>query len=93
MEFEACLLDKDCMLPKEKFKSLTERLCNLMMNTKTKGKKVFFWTCLGRAMVALFLSAVSLVVVSLIPRPHLYWSGYKTNLLMWISVAETLQKS
>ena len=44
-----------------------------MMNTKMKGEKVFLGfspSCLGRAMV---------VVVSLVPRPHLYWSGYEAN--------------
>ena len=30
------------------------------------------------------LSIVTLVVVSLLPRPHLYWRRYKTNLLTWI---------
>ena len=32
-------------------------------------------------MVALLLSVVSLVVVSLVPRSHLYWSGYETTCL------------
>jgi len=27
-----------------------------------------------------FTECVSLVVVSLVPRTHLYWSGYETNL-------------
>ena len=49
-----------------------------MMSTKMKGKKAFFrvsLSCLGSAAVALVLSTVSLVVVTLVPRPHLYWSG------------------
>ena len=32
-------------------------------------------------MVASILSIEPLVVVSLVPRSHLYWSGYKANLL------------
>ena len=32
-------------------------------------------------MVASILSIEPLVVVSLVPRPHLYWSGYEANLL------------
>ena len=58
------------------------------MSTKTKGKKVFLGfstSCLGRAMIASILSTEPLVVVSLVPRPHLYWSGYEANLLTWIS--------
>ena len=54
------------------------------MSTKTKGEKVFFGfspSCLGRAMVASILSIEPLVVVSLVPRPHLYWSGYEANLI------------
>ena len=54
-----------------------------MMCTKTKGKELFSGfslSCLGRAMVASILSIEPLVVVSLIPKPHLYWSGYKANL-------------
>ena len=31
-------------------------------------------------MVASILSIERLVVVSLVPRPHLYWSGYEANL-------------
>ena len=49
-----------------------------------KDKKKFFGfspSCLGRAMVALILSIEPLVVVSLVPRPHLYWSGYEANLI------------
>ena len=42
------------------------------------------------------LSIASPVVDGLIPRPHLYWSGHKTNLLMWIFISccaiEMLQK-
>ena len=54
------------------------------MSTKTKGEKIFVdvsLSCLGRAMVASFLSIEPLVVVSLVPRPHLYWSEYSTRLL------------
>ena len=61
-----------------------------MMSTKMKGKKIFVGvslSCLGRGVVASFLSIVSMVVVSLIPRPHLYWPRYKTNLLTWMYVA------
>ena len=53
------------------------------MSTKTKGEKLFLGfspSCLGRAMVPSILSIELLVVVSLVPRPHLYWSGYKANL-------------
>ena len=49
-----------------------------------KDEKMFFGfspSCLGRAMVASILSIEPLVVVSLVPRPHLYWSGYEANLL------------
>ena len=51
-----------------------------------EGRKSVFWvnfspSCLGRTMVASILSIEPLVVVSLIPRPHLYWSGYEANLI------------
>ena len=42
-------------------------------------KKVFVGVsplCLGRAILASFWTSV---VVSLVPRPHLYWSGYETT--------------
>ena len=49
-----------------------------------KGEKMFFGfspSCLGRPMVALILSIEPPVAVSLVPRPHLCWSGYEANLL------------
>ena len=38
---------------------------------------------LSRA-ISFILSMEPLVVVSLVPRPYLYWSGYETNLPTWI---------
>ena len=48
-----------------------------------EGQKVFVGlspSCLGSVILASFLS-IEPVVVSLIPRSHLYWSEYKTSLL------------
>ena len=53
-----------------------------MKSTNIKGEKAFFrfsLSCLGSAVVALVLSIVSLVVVTLVPRPHLCWSGRETT--------------
>ena len=51
---------------------------------KNEGRKSVFWVLfiVSRQSYGSFdLSIEALVVVSLVPRPHLYGSGYEANLL------------
>ena len=56
------------------------------MSAMIKGKNVCVFLeglsiVSGQSYSSFVLSIASLVVVSLVPRPHLCWSGYETNLL------------